>query len=113
MRSKEEIKAYLEQKLLDCHAFWSFYKDSCRDLSDRNLIKYVLIHLDLDDIQYLFQMYSKKEIKKVWLEELVPQGDYLNAMNLCFALIYFDIKHPRNYLKSMQTRHINKLIANG
>ncbi len=111
MKSANELKSYLEQRLHQVHAFWSFEKSSCHHLSDRDLIRYVLIHLDLDDINYLFQIYPKKEIKKVWLEDLVPQGNYLISMNLCFAAIYFDIKKPARYLKSMETRHFNKILS--
>ena len=113
MKSEKEIKAYLEKRLLQENAFWSYEKDSCRNLDDRNLIKYVLIHLDIEDINHLFRIYPKNEIKKIWLEELVPQGDYLINMNLCFAVIYFDIKKPKQYLKSMETRHFNKIAQYG
>ncbi len=112
MTSKNEIKLYLEQTLHKAHAFWSYEKTSCLNLSDHDLIKFVLIYLDLDDIQFLFKIYSKKQIKRVWLDELVPQGDYLISMNLCFAVLYFDIKRPLQYLKSMETRHFNKFIIN-
>ena len=110
-QDKKDIKAYLEQRLHKEVAFWSYDKASCHDLPDEQLIKYVLIHLDLDDINYLFQIYPKTKIKRVWLDELVPQGDYLLSMNLCFAFLYFDIKKPLQYLKSMETRHFNKLAA--
>lgn len=109
MKTKEEIKLYLEQKLHLANAFWSYDKDTCNNLDDKNLIKYVLIYLDLEDINLLFDIYSKKEIKKVWLNELIPQGDYLISMNLCFALLYFDIKKPLQYLRAMETRHFNKI----
>jgi len=109
MKSKSEIKQYLEKALLKEHAFWSFDKKSCHNLSDRDLIKYVMIHLDLEDIDLLFEIYPKKKIKRIWLEELVPQGDYLTSMNHCFAVVYFGIKRPSQYLKSMETRHFNKL----
>jgi hypothetical protein len=95
------------------HAFWSFDKDSCKNIADRDLIKHVLINLDLDDISLLFEVYPKKRIKQVWLEELVPQGDFLKSMNICFALIYFDIKKPLQYLKTMETRHFNKIANYG
>ncbi len=111
MKSKQDIKLHLEEKLHKANAFWSYEKDSCRNLSDKDLIKYVLIHLDLDDIHLLFDIYPKKQVKMVWLDELVPQGDYLISMNLCFALLYFDIKKPLQYLKSMETRHFNKITA--
>lgn len=112
MELGKDIKLYLEQKLLKANAFWSFEKKSCRNLSDTDLIKYVMTYLDLDDIQLLFKIYPRKRIKQVWLDELVPQGDYLISMNLCFALLFFDIKKPLQYLKSMETRHFRKIAAN-
>jgi len=105
---KEKIKSELLQKLHDTHAFWSYDKTSCRTLSDWNLIKFVLIYLDINDIDLLFQIYPKQKIKQIWLKELVPQGDYLKNMNLCFANFYFDIKRPVQYLKAMETYQINR-----
>jgi hypothetical protein len=102
------IKSYLMRQLRKERAFWSFDKASCRDLSDRNLIKYVLIHLDLKDTDRLFDLYPQRLIKRVWRDELVPQGDYLLSMNLCYALLYFDAKRPLQYVKSLITRHINQ-----
>jgi hypothetical protein len=106
-----DIRQYLEKRLKQENSFWSFEKLSCHNLSDWNLIKYVLLRLDLDDINYLFQLYSKKQIKKVWLEELVPQGDYLLAMNICFALLFFNAKNPHKYLKTMETRVLRKRMT--
>jgi hypothetical protein len=105
---KEKIKSHLLQRLHEQHAFWSYDKSSCQVLSDWNLIKFVLIHLDLEDIDLLFKIYPKSKIKKVWLKELVTQGDYLQNMNLCFAYLYFDIEHPVRYLKTMETYQINR-----
>ena len=107
------IQNYLEKELHRAHAFWPFEKNACHHLPDRDLIRYVLIHLDLKDINYLFQIYSKQEIKKIWLEEVVPQGDFLRSMNLCLALVYFNVKKPVQYLKSMETRHFKKITAHG
>ena len=112
MQSQEDIKKYLEKRLRENHVFWSFEQDATARLSDWNLIKYVLIHLDLDDINYLFKIYPKKKIKKVWIEELIPQGEYLISMNICFALIYFDAKNPRIYVNSLMTRQFNKKLKN-
>jgi hypothetical protein len=110
MQAMSSIKKYLENRLLDEHKFWSFEKGSCRNLSDRDLIKYVLMHLDLKDINCLFQLYPKQKIKQVWLEELAPQGDYLISMNICFALLYFNAKKPKQFVRSMETRMLNKMI---
>jgi hypothetical protein len=63
---KEKIKSELLQKLHDKHAFWSYDKSSCQTISDWNLIKFVLIHLDIDDIDLLFKIYPKQKIKHVW-----------------------------------------------
>lgn len=112
MKTEHNIKPYLEQKLHKANAFWSFEKKSCHDLSDNDLIKYVMTYLDLEDIKLLFNIYTKKQIKQVWLNELVPQGDYLISMNLCFALLFFDIKRPLQYLKSMETLHFRKIAEN-
>ena len=71
-----------------------------------------MLHLDLDDINHLFQIYPKKNIKRVWMEELVPQGDFILSMNLCFALLYFGAKNPRRYVKSLATRQFNKRFGN-
>jgi hypothetical protein len=108
MLEKEKIKLELLQKLHEKHAFWSYDKSSCQTISDWNLIKFVLIHLDIDDIDLLFTIYPKNKIKKVWLKELVTQGDYLKNMNLCFAYFYFDVKRPVQYLKAMETYQINR-----
>jgi len=108
VQSHSDIKKYLEKRLIEENSFWSFEKSSCHNLSDWNLIKYVLIRLDLDDIKYLFQLYPKSKIKDVWLNELIPQGDYFLEMNICFALLYFGAKRPRQYVKTMETRMLKK-----
>jgi hypothetical protein len=113
MNAGMNIQNYLEKKLHKAHAFWSFEKNTCRHLPDKELIRYVLIHLDLEDINYLFHIYSKRAIKKVWLEEVAPQGDFLRSMNLCLALVYFNVKKPVQYLKSMETRHFKKIMGYG
>lgn len=108
MLEKEKIKSELLQKLHERHAFWSYDKSSCQTISDWNLIKFVLIHLDIDDIDLLFTIYPKSKIKKVWIEEVVIQGAYLRNMNICFANLYFDIKYPIPYLKRMETYKLNQ-----
>jgi len=111
LQSKDDIKQYLEKRLIEEKSFWSFEKLSCHNLSDWNLIKYVLIRLDLDDINYLFHLYSKEKIKQVWLQELVPQGDFLLSMNICFALLYFNARKPHQYVKTMEKRILKRRIG--
>ena len=107
--SKSEVKDYLLKRLFEEHAFWSYEKESCKNITDYNLVKYVLIHLDLPDIDLLFSAFPIRFIKRVWLDELVPQGDYLKNMNICFAILYFNIKKPLSYLKRMESYKLNRI----
>jgi len=47
----------------------------------------------------------------VWLDYLVPQAEYLYTLNRFFAWYYFKAKKPDAYIKSMATRHLNKMFA--
>ncbi len=109
MDNKDKIKSYLLAKLQKENVFWSFDKNSCQQLSDWNLIRYVLIYLDLPEIDLLFKVFPKGKIKRVWLDEMIIQGDYLRNTNICLANLYFDIKHPVPYLKRMETFYLNRI----
>ena len=75
------------------------------------LIEKTLLHLDLEEINQLFLIYPFKKIKRVWLDYLVPQAEYLYTLNRFFAWYYFKAKKPDAYIKSMATRHLNKMFA--
>lgn len=70
------------------------------------------MYLDLPEIDAHFRLFSFRKVKKVWLEHMVPQGDYLYTLNRFLAWYYFHIKRPDTYLKSMETRHLNRLLKN-
>ncbi len=80
------------------------------DVPDDILIEKALVYLDLNDIDAMFQLFPYKKIKKVWLEQLVPQGDYLYTLNRFLAWYYFHINRPDQYLKAMNTRYFNKMF---
>lgn len=101
----------LIDKLKNEHCFWSFDEHYIKDVPDDILIEKTMIYLDLPEIDALFSLFSFKKIKKVWLEYLVPQGDYLYTLNRFFAWYYFHAKRPDQYVKSMATRHYNKMLA--
>lgn len=103
------IRQALIEKLLSDKVFWSNDTAKLPDISDDVLIAETLIHLDIHDINHLFKIFSKRQIKKVWLEKLIPQGEYLTELNRLLAWLYFDIKKPDIYLKSALTRYYNKL----
>ena len=123
--SSDAIKQELLAKLKQEHCFWSYNEDSIKDIPDDMLIEKTLLHLDLDDmliektllhldldeINQLFLIYPFKKIKQVWLDYLIPQEEYLYTLNRFFAWYYFKAKKPDAYIKSMATRHLNKMFA--
>lgn len=107
-----EIKSYLLDKLKEEKAFWSYPVDNIQpsNIDDDNLIAWTMRHLDIDEINLLFQIYSKRKIKNAWKRLLIPEGEYLYILNRFFAWYYFDAKQPAAYVKSLQTRHLNAMI---
>lgn len=104
------IKSELVEKLKQEHCFWSFNNDSI-EISDEILIEKTLLHLDLAEIDKLFQIYPLKKIKRVWLDNLIPQGEYIYSLNRFIAWYYFNSKSPDSYIKAMETRYYNKFIS--
>jgi superfamily I DNA and/or RNA helicase len=102
-------KQYLRQKLIEQNRLWSFDVSQEPSMPDDILIEKTLIYLDIDDINKLFTIYSFKKIKEVWRERLVIQGDYFKRLNRFLAWMYFDIKNPDKYIKTVITIHLHKL----
>jgi len=103
---------FLIEKLKEENRFWSYapgFADS--DVPDEIIIEKTLVYLDLDEIKVLFELYGKQKVKRVWLERLVPQGEYLHALNRFFAWFYFRVKKPDMYIKSMETRILNRRMG--
>ncbi len=108
-KDKQLIKEVLYKKLLDSNAFWSYEMSDRKDIPDRLLISETIIHLDVEEIIQLFNIFPKNEIKKVWREDLVIQGDYYYNLNRLMAWMFFDIKMPDRYIKATITNHFKKL----
>ncbi len=111
MMQKQEIKPYLIERLKQENAFWSYKVDAIKDVPDDILVELVMLHLDLDDIDRLFEIYSRRFIKKSWIENVVPLGDRYYVLNKFFAWYYFQMKKPGAYVKSMETRQLNKRMV--
>ena len=109
--SNEVVKQELLAKLKQEHCFWSYNESSIKDIPDDMLIEKTLLYLDLDEINQLFSIYSFKKIKQVCLDYLVPQQEYLYTLNRFLAWYYFKAKNPDAYIKSMATRHFNKIFT--
>lgn len=105
----EEIRPFLIKKLKDEHRFWSYESDSVNDVPDDILIEKVLIYLDLDDIDKLFMILPYEQIRKSWIDNLIPLGERYYSLNRFLALYYFNARKPGAYVKSMMTRYLNKL----
>ena len=103
------IKKQLLAKLKQEHCLWSYTEDTVSNISDDILIEKTLLHLDLEDIDQLFKIYSFHKVKRVWLDHLIPQEEYLYTLNRFFALYYFNVKNPDRYIKSMITRYYNNI----
>ena len=102
-------KQKLIERLKEEQCFWSYRQDSINDISDEMLIEKVLLYLDIPEINVLFQLYPYQKIKSVWLNNLIPQLDYYYSLNRFFAWYYFKSKRPDQYIKSMATRHFNRI----
>ena len=103
------IKTKLLAKLKQEHCFWSYAVEDISNIPDDILIEKTLLHLDLEDIDQLFKIYSLRKIKRVWLDYLIPQEEYLYTLNRFFAWYYFKVKNPDRYIKSMITRYYNNI----
>lgn len=108
-----DIKEQLLELLKKEHTFWSYNTDtiSLNTISDNQLIAFTMRYLDIDEIKMLFDIYPVSKIKKAWRELLVPEGEYLYTLNRFFAWYYFKAKRPDAYLKSLQTRQLNRLYS--
>lgn len=108
-----EVKKALLDKLKEENAFWSYTQNSVTidSIDDDQLIAMTLRHLDLPEIKQIFSIFAYKKIKDAWRRLLVPEGEYLYTLNRFFAWYYFRAKNPDAYLKSLETRRLNALIA--
>lgn len=107
-----EIKSGLFAGLKAERAFWSYDSASLKlpDIGDDMLIALTMRYLDLQEIKLLFSIFSYRKIKSAWKRLLVPEGEYLYTLNRFFAWYYFKSKRPDAYLKSLETRRLNKLL---
>lgn len=107
-----EIRSQLFRQLEEERAFWSYDSSSVRGIgvSDDELIALTMRYLDLPEIALLFEIFSYRKIKAAWRRILVPEGEYLYTLNRFFAWYYFKAKNPDAYLKSLETRRLNRLF---
>lgn len=108
---KEDIRQQLFRKLKKEHCFWSYDVSKMESISDEALIEHVMLYLDIEDIDKLFSLFGYKKVKRVWLDRVAPQGEMFRCFNILYAWYYFGAKRPEAYVKSIETRHINRLMV--
>ena len=106
-----DIKQFLINRLKQKHRLWSYDNDSIQDISNDLLVELVMLYLDIEEIDMLFQLLGYKAVKKAWIENVVAQGERYYNLNYFFAWYYFHVKQPRRYVKAMATRQLNKRLA--
>ena len=90
-------KMAIMEKVKAAGGLWS-YQGIPEYLDDDSIIEAALVHLDLEEMPMLFQIWSKAHIKRVWKERLVSQGRRMNILNYILAVKVFKVKHPDNYI---------------
>jgi len=106
-----DIKLVLIERLKRQHSLWSYEQDSIQDIPDDVLVELVMLYLDIEEIDLLFQLMGYKKVKRAWIENVVAQGERYYNLNYFFAWYYFHVKRPRSYVKAMATRQLNKRMA--
>ena len=106
-RSKSELLHTLKKM----NAFWSYNASDVSEetVSDDMFIEKSLIHLDIADLKKLFFLFPYKKIKEVWKNQLCIQEPYYHGLNTMLAYLYFDIKNPDRYLKTISNRNLKSL----
>jgi len=104
--SNQQIREHLLAMLQKEHAFWSYDVTSVKVMPDESLIEQTLLHLDIDELLLLFQLFPKKMIKRVWVNKIVPLEPTYHGLNRLYAFMFFNIKHPDRFLQY----HIKKRL---
>lgn len=109
MAGKEHIKKYLLNTLKKGHYLWSYNntKINVDNVPDDLLIEWVLLHLDLAEINMLFSIYPKKQIKEIWKWKMCALEPRYHNSNVLFAYIYFDIENGTRYVKMQARRAVD------
>ena len=76
-----DIRPFLIEKLKQEHCLWSYEIDSIQDVPDDILVELVMLYLDIEEINLLFQLFDYKKVKQAWLENVVAQGERYYNLN--------------------------------
>jgi hypothetical protein len=106
-----EIRLHLIKRLKQDNCLWSYNHDSVQSIPDDMLVELVMLYLDIDDINQLFSIMTRQEVKRAWIKNVVSQGERYYQLNTFYAWYYFNAKKPLQYVKSMSTKMLNKKLS--
>jgi predicted DNA-binding transcriptional regulator len=109
--NENKLRKNLFSKLKRENAFWSYNPESVtlRNCDDETLIYKTLVHLDIKEINQLFDIYDKEKIQEVWEKELCIQGDFYRRLNKFLACYYFNIDDPKKYIRKIEREHLKSI----
>lgn len=115
LNSIQNAKLDLVEKLKKQGIFWSYSKESLKQIPDNVLIEEALRWGDVPELLELFRLFDKTEIKKIWCEKVIPD-ERIFRLNYYLAKIFFDIENPERYIKRIAKKNsryerIKKSIA--
>ena len=97
MEDIQSRKMSIVKKIKAAGGLWS-YQGIPEHLDDDSIIEASLMHLELEDMPMLFDIWSKSHLKRIWKERMVSQGKRLNILNYILAVKIFKIKNPDKYI---------------
>jgi hypothetical protein len=109
--NNQQIHNDLISKLNKENAFWSYDKFDINQISDEVFIANVLLHLDVDDILFLFKLYPKKMIRQIWKNEMLSQEPMYHGLNRLYAFLFFDIKNPDRYIRDFKNNRLKSILC--
>lgn len=67
---------------------------------DDVIVENALLHLELEEMHFLFEVYDHAYIRQVWEERMLSQGKRLNSLNLVLALTVFNVPNAKQFIDS-------------
>ena len=86
--NNDQIQNHLLEKILKEHAFWSYDQQLIKNVPDEVLIEKVLLHLDIEDVQFLFKVFHKNIIKSLEGKGSVA-GTYVSWLEQTLCILVF------------------------
>ena len=97
MNSQDLKKERLLKALAAKGLLWSYQPARTKHLADCIIIEHTLAFGDVPELQTLFSIFPREEIKQVWLEYLLPDERYRKS-NRYLGLFFFEIQEIDQFL---------------